>query len=218
MRNMISIILPLDATKEELAAAVSTIEQLFGDSISPSDIKHHITVQPPSQGSIPLPPPSNDTTSVVTATGELDIKGMPWDARIHAATKTKTAEGSWRYRRNCDAALIASVEAAIKGTVAAGTTVAAAGSAPPPPPPAAGSAPPPPPPAPSNVAFTNFVLFITTHLWSATNPSGKINPEWLKTTLEGTYGVANGDLQNMAHMPEAAIIAAHNGIKTAYGL
>jgi hypothetical protein len=48
--------------------------------------------------------------------GSLDIQGLPWDERIHAANKTKNADNSWRKRRGVDAGLVAQVEAELRGT------------------------------------------------------------------------------------------------------
>lgn len=41
---------------------------------------------------------------------DVDAKGLPWDHRIHASSKAKNADGSWRAKRGVDAALVASVE------------------------------------------------------------------------------------------------------------
>lgn len=37
-----------------------------------------------------------------TVDAELDSEGLPWDERIHAGTRTKTAGGLWTKRRNLD--------------------------------------------------------------------------------------------------------------------
>lgn len=50
---------------------------------------------------------------------ELDIKGLPWDARIHAESKAKIADGSWRSKRNLDPAVKASVEAELRQVMGA---------------------------------------------------------------------------------------------------
>lgn len=42
---------------------------------------------------------------------ELDSAGMPWDARIHASTKTKVKDGTWKKMRGVDEDLVAEVEA-----------------------------------------------------------------------------------------------------------
>lgn len=41
---------------------------------------------------------------------ETDSKGLPWDERIHATTKTKTKKGEWKKRKGVDKATIAKVE------------------------------------------------------------------------------------------------------------
>lgn len=39
---------------------------------------------------------------------------MPWDERIHAGTKVKTADGTWRMKRNVDPALVTTVTAELR--------------------------------------------------------------------------------------------------------
>lgn len=41
---------------------------------------------------------------------ELDSKGLPWDKRIHAASKAKVKDGSWRTRRNLDPEVLRQIE------------------------------------------------------------------------------------------------------------
>lgn len=60
----------------------------------------------------PPPPPP-----VVTDT-KLDVAGLPWDARIHATTKTMTANGKWKYKKGVDPELVAEVEAQWKAVAA----------------------------------------------------------------------------------------------------
>lgn len=50
---------------------------------------------------------------------ERDSKGMPWDGRIHASSKAKVADGSWRYKRGVDDTTIAPIEAEIRAALAA---------------------------------------------------------------------------------------------------
>jgi len=51
---------------------------------------------------------------------DLDEAGLPWDARIHASTKTKLARGgTWKYKRGTDKALIETVEAELRAAMAA---------------------------------------------------------------------------------------------------
>lgn len=51
--------------------------------------------------------------------GERDSKGMPWDGRIHASTKAKVADGSWRYKRGVEDATVAQVEGELRAALAA---------------------------------------------------------------------------------------------------
>lgn len=78
------------------------------------------------------------------AAPELDSKGLPWDERIHASTKTTTADGTWKFKRGVDKALVVQVANELRAATGAVT--------PPPPPPAptetVAAPPPPPPPAP----------------------------------------------------------------------
>lgn len=68
----------------------------------------------------PLPPANIapiTTTPGVASSGagvDLDAKGLPWDNRIHAESKAKIADGTWRSKRNLDPALKASVEAELR--------------------------------------------------------------------------------------------------------
>lgn len=50
--------------------------------------------------------------------GDLDSKGMPYDLRIHAATRSTVRDGSWKYKRGVDETLIAQVEAQNKAMMA----------------------------------------------------------------------------------------------------
>lgn len=42
-------------------------------------------------------------------TSEADVNGVYWDARIHAETKTKNKDGSWRQKRGVDTDLVQQV-------------------------------------------------------------------------------------------------------------
>jgi hypothetical protein len=54
-------------------------------------------------------------TPAPTVSTETDIHGLPWDARIHAETKAKVKDGSWRYKRGLDDATKQTVETELKG-------------------------------------------------------------------------------------------------------
>lgn len=144
----------------------------------------------PNDGALPaseqVPPPP-------AATGEVDSKGIPWDARIHSESKATVADGSWRKRRGVDDATYATVLAELQG------------AAPPPPPaepdvplapPADEQVPAPPVPAdppsesaaaapaagPNLSAFADFPAFV-----SAVSKHGKSYAEL--NELSGSVGV-----------------------------
>lgn len=52
------------------------------------------------------------------ATGDTDSTGLRWDERIHAGTKTQNKDGSWKKRKGVDPALVATVEAELRGAPA----------------------------------------------------------------------------------------------------
>jgi hypothetical protein len=98
-----------------------------------------IEALPAPSPSTPEPPPEPPT-----AAAELDARGIPWDARVHAGNKaiSKTT-GNWKKRRRVDPAELARVEAELQGATPPPVT---SGATPPPPAvPTAGAAPPPPP-------------------------------------------------------------------------
>ena len=61
-----------------------------------------------------LTPPTPSTGLVVTA-GAVDKNGMAWDAKVHSESKALNADGTWRFRRNLDAAVKAAYLASIAG-------------------------------------------------------------------------------------------------------
>lgn len=73
----------------------------------------------------PLPPANIapiTTTPGVASSGagvDLDAKGLPWDNRIHAESKAKIADGTWRKKRNLDPTVLANVEAELRQVMGA---------------------------------------------------------------------------------------------------
>lgn len=73
---------------------------------------------PPVQNVAPVapivaPPVANPATGV-----ELDVKGLPWDSRIHSREKTKLANGAWKYKRGVEDKVIADVEGELRNLMA----------------------------------------------------------------------------------------------------
>jgi len=62
-----------------------------------------------------------ETPTVITSTNaiisELDSNGVPWDKRIHAATKTKKKDGTWKNKRGLESDVLAQVETELKQMV-----------------------------------------------------------------------------------------------------
>jgi hypothetical protein len=81
---------------------------------------------------------------------ELDSRGLPWDARIHAGGKTKNADGSWRGKRGVAADTIAAVTAELKALMAIPGPQSDTGTAGAPPAPPAPATLASAPPVPSN--------------------------------------------------------------------
>lgn len=74
-------------------------------------------------GEPPPLPPLPATTAETVPIGDLDVNRMPWDARIHASTKTKTKDGAWKYARGLADDVKQAVEAEIKGASAPDASV-----------------------------------------------------------------------------------------------
>jgi len=140
---------------------------------------------PPSASLPPAPPPA-PTASVAAPTGSVqtDKNGLPWDARIHASTKTFNADGTWRGRRNTDANIITAVEAELRALMAI-PAQAPANIAPV----AINSVAPPPPPCPAPVSPTTLAEMMP--LLTTAMLAGKLQPTAVGEVL-AEMGVAGG--------------------------
>lgn len=88
-------------------------------------------VAPPTPPAAPIAPTAATAQTAVPGTVERDSTGLPWDARIHASTKTKVASGAWTAKRNVDPAFKAQVEADLRGLPAPAAAAPAVPVAPP---------------------------------------------------------------------------------------
>lgn len=150
---------PFDATAERTAGPLAP-----GAAPSPAAAEASASVPAAAPASIPPPPSaaspvSNPPSAAATPApvAAVDAKGLPWDERIHASSRAKIADGSWRMKRGVEPALVAKVEAELRAQIppaAPPTTFAEApaNGAPVPPPPAA-AAPAPLPPGPPALTF-----------------------------------------------------------------
>lgn len=84
---------------------------------------------------------------------QVDVSGLPWDARIHARTKTKNANGTWKLMRQVDLKLVDKVTAELRQLMALPIPIPAPFS------PVA--VPPPPAPLVDTAAFNGFVMRTT---------------------------------------------------------
>lgn len=95
----------------------------------------------------PAAPAQDDETTLNTDAPAVDKAGLPWNEQIHASSKAVNQDGTWRYKRGVDKALIDQVEAELRGAPAAPAPEAPPAPPAPPAAPAAQDVPPPPPPA-----------------------------------------------------------------------
>ena len=116
---------PVEAVNTTLAESFH--ERLTITSVSepgPIAVGGTVTIEPTAAeafGGAPLPvaPPVMATPGLAPAVAgvELDSTGLPWDARIHAATRATNADGSWRVKRGADKDEVASVSAHLRSLV-----------------------------------------------------------------------------------------------------
>ena len=125
---------------------------------------HLVIPNPPPPASIAsiaalAPPAESAKTTVASPTASpmppaapatvlLDKTGLPWDARIHASSKTQNADKTWRVKRGASAELVAGVEAELRKLMAIPTPAAQP------------MIPPPPPPVPTADAQTEYVALV----------------------------------------------------------
>lgn len=121
--------------KIELIVKDATPEQVAAIFAMAGAIDTRTAALAPAIASPPLPVAPAPLAPVATApaaapapvAAQYDKLGIPWDQRIHSEKKNFNKDGSWRYRRNLDNAVKASVEAELRASgavLAAPTPVA----------------------------------------------------------------------------------------------
>lgn len=111
--------------------------EVFGGPLAPS-------MSPGAEASTSAPPPPVATAPTTTTLGavssaapaasvELDSKGLPWDERIHASTKSKLASGEWKNKRGVPPERITAVEGELRASLGAAPAPLAVAAAPLPP-------------------------------------------------------------------------------------
>jgi hypothetical protein len=134
-----------------------------------------------------------------SASNELDASGLPWDARLHSRTKSKTTDGLWRRQRGLSPSKANKLELEIRASVTDAQKIAHEESkpiaAPPPPPFTHVQAPPPPPAAPTEDKYIALVKKITIAV-----ETEKLSYEKVKDILM-QFGIADlAALKNVPHL------------------
>ena len=91
----------------------------------PNEASLTVLVSPPAPAPVPVPEPVATLTELETPPAPevveaacadlLDSSGIMWDARIHASTRTKVQDGTWKMKRGVEPELMAQVLAELKG-------------------------------------------------------------------------------------------------------
>lgn len=101
----------------EIEKTTSIVPQVGdGDPLPPSPTND--PAFPPEPTAEAAGTPVNEPPAAPEAT-EVDKNGLPWDHRIHASTKTKKADGTWKNKRGVDPAVLQQVTAELKGAMSA---------------------------------------------------------------------------------------------------
>lgn len=119
--SFFSLQISLDATNEDVQAAVAKLLAAFGlnTATAAAAPAPQITPQQIAQD-------QDQDQGQASGAAELDAAGIPWDERIHAGTKTKTAKKLWTRKKGVDDALYDAVVASYKGTAPAAAAAAPA--------------------------------------------------------------------------------------------
>lgn len=105
-------------TGEAARAMDETLDfaSIFGKAAEPSEV---VTLKVDNQTAETIKANPEGAAQALTATAtQLDKNGLPWDSRIHAASKAINADGTWRQKRGVAPELVATVEAQLRGVMA----------------------------------------------------------------------------------------------------
>lgn len=241
-RNSLALVitLALDSSLEDVQHAINEINRTFridtSGTVSPAELVGTLphptaaTGAPHAASSIPsheatAPAPVVNIHTVVT-NGEVDKNGLPWDERIHSSSKEKNKDGSWRIKKNVDAAFKAQVETSLRAVSGAPVPAPPTNTAPvianepaaviPAPPALPGAIPPPPLPGANVIdpAYAALVQLVASNTKSDANPTGRLTDEWLSTAAIPHFCQlpAGTKLQDLAHRPDL-VAALTAGLK-----
>lgn len=126
--------LDADAAKLEALAGPGAAGPVFSDpavvfggaqpaaplapSMPPAAVAASAVPPPPATSAPTMPTHGAASLAAPAVSVELDKNGLPWDARIHAGSKAKISDGSWRMKKQVDETLVASVEAELRASMA----------------------------------------------------------------------------------------------------
>lgn len=106
-----------------VANAEPTAAEVFAAPLAPSTSPApapFTSAPPPPVTTAPTTSTPGPASSVAGAASvELDSKGLPWDERIHASTKSKLASGEWKNKRGIPPERITTVEAELRASLGA---------------------------------------------------------------------------------------------------
>lgn len=111
--------LPLGATAApSIAVAAPSLTAPADTTATTFAVAPNVPV-PPAPNTAPAAPIAAPQTGSPVGGVDLDKTGLPWDGRIHAESKAKIADGTWRKKRGVDPALVATVEAELRQVMGA---------------------------------------------------------------------------------------------------
>ena len=128
--SFFSLQISLNASNEDVQNAVAKLLAAFGLSADITDTADITDITDTADTADTAPAPQITPQQIAqgqpqpSGTAELDAAGIPWDERIHAGTKTKTAKGLWTRKKGVEDALYDAVVASYKDTTPAATAPA----------------------------------------------------------------------------------------------
>lgn len=108
------IVAPVAAPANPFSGAASLGEQFLAVIPGAAIRGAAVAPLPPLAASVSIPP-----TAATVPNAALDAKGLPWDGRIHAATRTQNKDGTWRQKRDLSETLLLQVEGELRAGQAA---------------------------------------------------------------------------------------------------
>lgn len=129
---------PAPLTKDTVTDSVTSVNDLVAE-ITQKQTEGEIFTD--GHGAAPTPDAPAPASAPATGDVELDINGVPWDARIHSTSKKKTKGGIWRRGRGVDDATFTNVMVELKAQTGVPTPHAPVMTPTPPTPPVTPTAP-----------------------------------------------------------------------------